>query len=95
MEKDKFEAYVNQKSELQSEEALDIYYREYDGLEEDEVSIKFWQQTIFEYTAQVNYSFTVKVDDLMRKFTLHDRIPCGLPAIMKEMSKRKTLATKE
>ena len=72
-----------------------MYYRTYDGHEEDEPVLKFWQQTIFEYQGTVQYKFTFKLEDLMQKFTLFDRIPCGLPNIVYELTERGTMATKE
>lgn len=31
----------------------------------------------------------------MKRFTLHDRVPCGLPQIMKELATQGSLATRE
>ena len=47
--------------------------------------LDFWKQTIYEYCYSVENKFGVKVDQMVKKFTLHDRVPCGLPAVMKEL----------
>ena len=57
--------------------------------------LEFWKETIYEYTYSVEKKFGVKVDSMVKKFTLHERIPCGLPAIMKELAKDSHLATRE
>ena len=55
----------------------------------------FWKQTIYEYCYSVENKFGVKVNDLTKKFTLHDRVPCGLPLIAKELAKQNSLATRQ
>ena len=45
--------------------------------------VTFWRQTLKEYAMTVEFNFALRVDDLVEKFTLHNRIPGGLPAIMK------------
>ena len=86
-----------QKPELQSEECLNAYYRTFDrtGDPEEENMVAFWKQTIYEYAYSVESKFGVKVHHLVKKFTLHSRVPCGLPLIMKELAKQGSLATRE
>ena len=87
---EKLRTYIAQKPELQSEESLNQYYRQFDeiGDADDEQMLEFWKIVIYEYAYSVENKFGVRVDQLMKKFTLHDRVPCGLPLIMKELSRR-------
>ena len=59
----------------------------YDGVgdADEERMLEFWKNTIYEYCYSVENKFGVRADHLMKKFTLHDRVPCGLPAIMSEL----------
>lgn len=50
--------------------------------------LDFWKTTVYEYCFSVEGSFGVRTDKLMKKFTLHDRVPCGLPTIMRELKKQ-------
>ena len=87
---EKLRAYIAQKPEFKSEESLNQYYRQFDEIldADDEHMLEFWKNTIYEYAYSVENKFGVRVDELMKKFTLHDRVPCGLPLIMKELSRR-------
>jgi len=49
--------------------------------------ISFWKQTVYEYAYSVNNQFGVRLDEMVKRFTLHDRIPCGLPLVMRELAK--------
>ena len=51
--------------------------------------VAFWKQTIYEYAYSVRGKFGVRVDHLVKKFTLYGRIPCGLPLIIKKLAKEK------
>ena len=94
---EKWLAYLDQKAELKSEMALNSYYVMYDGIgdAEEQQMVAFWRQTIHEYQSHVQKAFGVTVDHLVRKFTLHDRVPCGLPGVMQELAKQGSLATRD
>ena len=93
----KFSEFINQKPEFSREESLNTYYRNFDevGDADDEKMLEFWKTTIFEYACQVENKFGVRADHLVQRFTMHDRVPCGLPAIMKELTHRQHMATRE
>ena len=74
-----------------------MYYLEFEGFgdSDEEKMVAFWKQTIYEYAYSVRGKFGVRVDHLVKKFTLYGRIPCGLPLIIKKLAKEKQLATRE
>lgn len=86
-----------QKAELRSEETLNRYYVMFDGTgdPEEEEMVAFWRQTVHEYVSHVQKEFGVSVDHLVRRFTLHDRVPCGLPFIMQELEMQGSLTSRE
>ena len=49
-----FKEYLASKVEFNSIEAIDPYYKEYDGHEDEEVVIEFWKQTVYEYSIAVS-----------------------------------------
>ena len=55
--------------------------------------IDFWGETLNEYSFMVSKSFQFDPALIKKQFIMHDRIPNGLPAIMKELARRGKLAT--
>ena len=94
---EKFLKYIDQKPEFRTEETLNLYYRAFEdtGDEDEEQMLDFWKQTIYEYAHSVECKFGVKVDQLVKRFTLYDRIPCGLPSVMRQLKSRGVLATRD
>ena len=80
---------------MQSEETLNPYYRSYEGADDEEYMIDFWKTTIDEFCMQIQGSFVVKPETLLRKFTLFGRVPCGLLQIMTELESRQQMVSKE
>ena len=82
---------------MKSEESLNAFYCGFDrtGDAEEQLVVDFWKQTISEYAYSVEQKFTVRTDHLVKRFTLHDRIPCGLPQIIEELHRKESLATRE
>ena len=74
-----------------------MFYRQYDGVgdADEEQMLNFWKETIYEYCFSVENTFGVRTDHLVKKFTLHDRVPCCLPSIMKELKSKNSLATRD
>ena len=62
---------------------------------DEEHVLEFWNQTVYEYSYAVSQSFTFDAKTLVRQFTLHDRVPFGLPAVLKELKSRNKLVSKE
>jgi hypothetical protein len=50
---------------------------------------------VYEYTFEVSKNFTFDTKTLVKQFTLHDRVPMGLPNILKELKVRRKLTTRE
>ena len=55
----------------------------------------FWRETLSEYSYCVSKTFMIDPAAVKKQFILHDRVPNGLPEIMKELAKRSHLATPE
>ena len=96
-ESEKWRNYLDQKAEFRSEESLNAYYRRFEGTgdHDEQQMVEFWKTTLYEYTMSVEHKFGLRVDDLMKRFTLHDRIPNGLPAIMRELALQKSMASRD
>ena len=57
--------------------------------------IEFWKQVLYEYSFAVSFEFTLEPQRLVKQFTLFDRRPCGLPALMKVLYRRGQIASRE
>jgi len=53
----------------------------------------FWKETINEYSYCVSKTFIFDPTVLKKQFIMHDRVPNGLPDVMKELARRGKLAT--
>lgn len=62
---------------------------------DEEHVIEFWNQTVYEYSYAVSQSFTFETKTLVKQFILHDRVPVGLPAILRELKGRNKLVPKQ
>ena len=60
---------------------------------DEENILHFWKETLGEYSYCVSKSFMIDPVAIKKQFILHDRVPNGLPDIMKELVKRNHLAT--
>lgn len=70
-------------------QGIEPYFTEYDGKEDEEEMIQFWRQVIYEFTYAVSFEFTLNPKQLVKQFTMYNRRPSGLPAIMQVLHQRK------
>lgn len=61
----------------------------------EEESVEFWRQTIYEYSFSVSFQFEASPKSLVKQFTIFDRVPSGIPAIMQVLFNRGILSTRE
>jgi len=62
---------------------------------DEEESVEFWRQTIYEYSYSVSFQFEASPKQLVKQFTIFDRVPSGIPAIMQVLCNRGILSTRE
>ena len=58
--------YIKVKPQLQSPETLDILYSRYDGYEDEESTVEFWKNTLYEYSYSVSHEFTLNSEKLVK-----------------------------
>ncbi|TNV84443.1 hypothetical protein FGO68_gene14404 [Halteria grandinella] len=95
LSKQKFEQYLSLKPEFKSEETLHAYYMAYDQTEEEEYLIVFWREVLTEYFSHVTQKVSLRKSDLVKVFTLHNRKPAGLSAVIDELIKRESFITRD
>ncbi|TNV73926.1 hypothetical protein FGO68_gene4457 [Halteria grandinella] len=95
LSKQKFEHYLSLKPEFKSEETLHAYYMAYDQTEEEEYLIVFWREVLTEYFSHVTQKVSLRKSDLVKVFTLHNRKPAGLSAVIDELIKRESFITRD
>lgn len=55
--------------------------------------VQFWKVTIKDYQKEVSKSAFLDIQQLMKDFTLHGRVPNGIPEIVSKLVKERQFAT--